>query len=126
MSVWYSATGRNARQEDGTPIARTGDVYINVTTDADGMFTIDLTTLGVEVKEVLDFTGWVLNQTLTAATDVANILRVVIVEVTETVVKGVVVLGNSVTVALGQVIKPVKRAGSGVEAKVKLTVKRGA
>ena len=56
MSVWYSAAGRNARQEDGTPIVRVGDVYVNVTTDTDGMFTIDLTTLGVEVEEVLDFT----------------------------------------------------------------------
>ena len=126
MSVWYSAAGRNTRQEDGTPIVRVGDIYINVITDASGMFTIELTNLGVEVEEVLDFKGWVLNQTLTAATDVANILHVMIVEVTETAVKGVVVLGNSVTVALGQLIKPVKRAGSGVEAKVKLTVKRGA
>lgn len=124
MSVWWSAAGRNSTDENGSPIARTGDIYIDVVTDVNGMFSIDLTTLGVSVNRVLSHSGWVLNRTLTAATDVVNLLTVMIVEVTETVVKGVIIAGNAVTASIGSVIKPVKRVGSGIEARIKLTIVR--
>lgn len=126
MAVWYSQSGRQSNESDGTPIARIGDIYIDVTTDADGMFEIDLTSLGVVIEEVIEASGRVIGQTLTALTDITNLLSVMIVEVTETVVKGVVVLANNVTAGIGVLVKPVKRAGSGVNAKIKLTAKRGA
>lgn len=124
MSVWWSAAGRNESEEDGTPIARAGDIYIDVVTDIDGMFSIDLAALNISVERVLSHSGWVLNRTLTAATDVVNLLTVMIVEVTDTVVKGVIVAGNAVTASIGSLVKPVKRAGSGIEARIKLTVVR--
>lgn len=124
MSVWWSVAGRNETEEDGTPIVRTGDIYIDIITDANGMFEIDLTTLNVSIERVLSHSGWVLNRTLTVATDIVSLLTVMVVEVTETVVKGVVIVGNSVTAVLGALVKPVKRAGSGIEARIKLTIVR--
>ena len=124
MSVWWSSAGRSETDSDGAPIARTGDIYIDVITDVDGMFEIDLTTLNINVDRVLSHSGHVLNQVLSTVTDVAELLTVMIVEVTETVVKGVVILGNSVTAAIGSTIKPVKRAGSGIDARIKLTIVR--
>lgn len=126
MSVWWSAAGRNESEEDGTPITRTGDIYIDVITDVNGMFEIDLTLLNVGVERVLSHSGWVLNQTLATVTDVVNLLTVMIVEITETVVKGVVITGNAVTASIGSLVKPVKRVGSGVEARIKLTIVRAA
>lgn len=125
MAVWYSQAGRQSVDDTGTPYARVGDIYIDVVTDADGMFEIDVTSLSVTVDSVLDAVGYVTGQTLDALTDVTTLMSVMIVEVTSTVVKGVVVLANNVTAGVGVLVKPVKRAGSGINAKVKLTVSRG-
>lgn len=124
MTVWYSSAGRQASEQDGTAITRTGDIYVDITTDANGMFSIDITNLNVTIDRVLEATGFVVSQVLTSATDVVNLMRVLVVEITDTIVKGVVVLGNSVTASIDTVVKPLKRAGSGVDARIKLTVVR--
>lgn len=125
MAVWYSQAGRQSVDDTGTPYARVGDIYIDVVTDADGMFEIDVTSLSVTVDSVLDAVGYVTGQTLDALTDITTLLSVMIVEITDAVVKGVVVLANNVTAGIGVLVKPIKRAGSGINAKVKLTVSRG-
>lgn len=118
MSVWYSSVGEQNKDDSGDVISNVVNIYVDVTTDADGMFTIDLSQYDIDY--VIDSSGYVVGQVLDALTDVTALLSVMIVEVTSTVVKGVVVLANNVTAGIGVLVKPVKRAGSGIDAKIKV------
>lgn len=122
MATWLSEQQSSDVNGDGESLGNVVNIYVDAVTDADGMFVIDLTSFDYTIAEVIETKAVVLGQTLTAATDIVNVLSASVVEISTTSVKGVVKLGKSATFSLGQLFKSVKRAGSGINVKVKLKV----
>lgn len=124
MSVWASQQGRQVQSDDGAPIVNTTNVVFNVTTNNEGEFSIDLTQLNFAVEQVLDVRGVVLGQVLSAVVDIVDIASVLIVDVTETLITGVVVLGQTITSGLTSSVKSIRRAGSDINVRVTALIVR--
>lgn len=119
MSTWASEmTGY--QNSDGSAITGVRRIVFDVVTDADGQFLVDISQFSV--NQVLAVSAYAVGQSLTPATDVINILSAKVVDVTTTTIKGVLVKGNSVTIAIGLLFKSLIRGSSGVSVKVVVTV----
>lgn len=120
MSVW--ASSNNRQDGNGDIINNVTEVFIDATTDVNGEISIDLTQLNF--VEILDVSGNVLGQVLDTVVNVVDILSVLVVDITTTVVKAVVVLGQSLLIALGETSNSVQRAGAGKSVRIKVTGRR--
>ena len=112
MSVWYSEMGHTVETSDGTKTG-TRTVIVNGTTGSQGEFSIDLT--AYEISEIIDYSVKVVAGPIT---DILEMAFSSVTQITETLVAGVVAIGNQVTVSLGNLIKPIKRVGSGIQVQV--------
>lgn len=123
MSMWASEAGRTAQNSNGETLTGMVEIYGTDTTDANGQFLLNLTQF--DLVEVLEATATLVGQTLSGADDIVDKLTASIVEVSNTLVKGVVTQPQAIDVTAGVgEIAPIQRGGSGNEVKVKVTGRR--
>lgn len=118
MSTWASEMSQY-RDSNGVIIDSVKKYVFDATTDADGQFSIDVS--GLNITSILEVSSYVVGQTITPATDTANILLVKVVEVGNNTVKGVILKGNSFTTVLGVLVKSLLRGGIGINVKIVIT-----
>lgn len=123
MSIWASESGRPAQNQNGDVIKGMVEIYGTDTTDSNGQFTINIQQF--DLVEVLEVTAFIVGQTLTAADSIVDKLTATVIEVTNTVIKGVVTKPQliDVTTGVGE-IAPVQRGGQGNEVKIKVMGRR--
>lgn len=123
MSVWASESSRDAQDTNGNKIKGMVEVYGDTTTDSNGEFQVDLTPF--DLVEVLDATAVIVGQTLDAADNITDKLTTMVVEVSNTLVRGAAVKPTETNVAaLGTTVDSVVRGGAGNNVKVKVTGRR--
>lgn len=108
MSLWLSGGTRTVTNEDsGTTFGPDiQEIVVDVPVDEGGQFTVDLTQFNFEVQEVLSVQTFVLNQTITPLTPLASILSSTIVQVTNTIVTGVVFsIGSLARAGQGETVR---------------------
>lgn len=113
MSVWASQMGNNASNDDEQK--QVNKYYYNVVTDVNGQFEINLDFGDITV---IGANAFVVNQTLSIADNVNNKVDAKLVQISDTIIKGVAVVGNIVTGGIGVTIAPLKRAASGIDIRV--------
>lgn len=122
MSIWASQ-GSRRQDENGDFITNVTEVYATVVTDVNGQFIVNVEPFNF--VEILEVVAVIIGQTLDAADSIVDKLTATVVEVTNTVVKGVVVKPQAVDVTTGVgEIAPVQRGGAGNNVKVKVTGRR--
>ena len=119
MTTWASEMS-GYQNADGTAVTGVRRIVYDVATDADGQFLADLTSFGA--NQVLSVSAYVIGQTVTPATDVINILSAKVVDVTDTTIKGVLIKGNSITIAIGLLFKSLLRGPSGLTVRLVVTI----
>jgi hypothetical protein len=119
MTTWASEMS-GYQNADGTAITGVRRIVFDVVSDADGQFLADLTAFGV--NQVLSVSAFAVGQTITPATDVVTLLSANIIDVTATTIKGVLIKGNSVTIAVGLLFKSLLRGAAGVTVRLVVTV----
>lgn len=119
MSMWESERRPVEQDSDGNQMEGVVEVYFDAVTDANGEFSVDATAL--DFVEILEVSGQIMDQTLSALDSIVDKLTVNIVEVTTTVIKGVIVKPTMINVTIiGLSLAPVVRGGAGHPVKVKV------
>jgi len=122
MSVWASQ-GNRRQDENGNAIYNITEVYATVVTDANGQFIVNVGPFNF--VEILEVTAVIIGQTLIAADNIVDKLTATVIQVTETVIKGVVTQPQAIDVTTGVgEITPIQRGGAGNNVKVKVTGRR--
>lgn len=120
MSTWLSEQQASNTDASGESLGVVTNIYTDAITDADGQFEVDLTLF--DLVEVIETSAMLVGQTLSAADNITDKLTAMIVEVTNTVVKGVAIKPTETNVTvLGTTIDSVIRGGAGNSVKVKVT-----
>lgn len=115
MTTWASEM-TDYRDADGAVIPNVRRFVFDAVTDADGQFAVDMTSLSL--TSALDVTCYCLGQTITPATNVANILAARPVAISNTAITGVLVKGNSLTVSIGLLLNTLLRGGAGITVRI--------
>lgn len=115
MTTWASEM-TDYRDADGAVIPSVRRFVFDAVTDADGQFTIDMTSLNL--TSVLDVTCYCLGQAITPATNVSNILAARPVAISNTAITGVLVKGSSLTVSIGLLLNTLLRGGAGITVRI--------
>lgn len=122
MSIW-SSQGSRRQDENGNAIYNVTEVYATVVTDANGQFIVNVGPFNF--VEILEVTAVIIGQTLSAADNIVDKLTATVIQVTETVIKGVVTQPQAIDVTTGVgEIAPIQRGGAGNNVKVKVTGRR--
>ena len=120
MSTWLSEQQASNTDASGESLGVVTNIYTDVVTDADGQFEVDLTLF--DLVEVIEASAMLVGQTLSAVDNITDKLIAMVVEVTNTAVKGVVIKPTETNVAvLGTTVDSVVRGGAGNNVKVKVT-----
>lgn len=115
MSVWYSQVGRQSQDASGDVIYNVTEVYATVITDIDSQFAVNIEQFNF--VEILEVTAVIIGQALSTVDSVVDKLAAAIIEITDTVVKGVVIKPQAVGVGVSA---PIARGGQGQTVKVKI------
>lgn len=115
MTTWASEM-TEYRDSSNNVIPSVRKYVMDAVTDADGQYSVDLAPLGLDT--IVGVEAFILSQSITAATDVTTILTARTVEITNTLIKGVLIKGNSVTVSVGLVLKTLTRGGAGINVRL--------
>jgi hypothetical protein len=122
MSIWASQ-GSRRQDESGNFITNVTEVYATVVTDINGQFIVNVGPFNF--VEILEVVAVIVGQTLDAADNIVDKLTATVIQVTDTVIKGVVIQPQviDVTTGVGE-IAPIQRGGAGNNVKVKVTGRR--
>lgn len=115
MTTWASEM-TEYRDSSGSVIPQVRKYVIDTVTDSDGQYSADLSQFGL--TEILGVDAFILGQTINALTDASTVLIAKPVEVTSSLVKGVVIKGNSVTITVGLLLKTITRGGAGLNVRL--------
>lgn len=122
MSIWASQ-GSRRQDESGNVITNVTEVYATVVTDVNGQFIVNVGPFNF--VEILEVVAVIVGQTLDAADNIVDKLTATVIEVTDTVIKGVVTQPQAIDVTTGVGdIAPIQRGGAGNNVKVKVTGRR--
>lgn len=119
MSMWESERRPAEQDSEGNQMEGVTEVYFDAVTDVNGEFSVDVSAL--DFVEILEVSGQIMDQTLSAVDDIVDKLTVNMVEITTVLVKGVIVKPVMIDVTVvGVSLAPIVRGGAGRAVKVKV------
>ncbi len=123
MSIWYSQSNRSAQDSEGRPIERIIDVYTEISTDINGQFEVDITEFNF--TQIIDVSGFIIGQTLSTLDIITDKLFVSVIEVTNTVIKGVIIKPTIITsISIGNSYSPIIRDNVQRPVRMRITGRR--